>query len=157
MRCELLRTNQTLDAIGQYLVTNFIPLLNEFWKAHGETFYGKPSWSASMAPSLGTMALQRTLTLYTAFDDGDAPAGFIFGTPSQHLLTDSVVFVVEMWYGRTPEISELLFRSLGEGLRGQFMKVDMATFPTYAGVEVPAAALAMSGRVTEKRFVCLGF
>jgi hypothetical protein len=156
MRCELFDIRQSVEAAAEYIAGKFVPILTEFWKAHGAAFYGAQTWSPGMVEGLYGMINQRILTLLVAFGDGDEPVGFILGTPTIHLLTNKAIFIVECWYGRDKAVEETLFKNLNQGLR--YMKTDRILIPIYEGHEMPEAAKGMFDAAgTDRRYLSRGF
>jgi hypothetical protein len=156
MRCELFDLKKSVQDAAAYIAEKFIPILTEFWQAHGHKFYGTETWSPGLVEGFYGLIQQRILTLITAFDDVEQPSGFILGIPSIHLLTNRTAFIIECWYGRTPAIENMLFQYLDQGLR--FMKVNHLVVPKYSGHNIPEAAHNIFNVAEgDRTYMCRGF
>ena len=111
----------------EFLTTDFLPLVEEFWKAKGQKFFGVDQWSIQ-APDFTQLWLNQSVVLIMAYED-DKPAGFIIAAHLQPLFYQQRQLQVDQWYGRTEEIQRGLFKYLFSNFK--FFQAEALVVPEY--------------------------
>jgi hypothetical protein len=136
MRCELVDLSKSPEEIGNYLVKNYLPIFDEFWKVRGAKYYRAERWNPEMAQGLYSLMHAKSMVLALAFD-GLTPVGFVMGATIKPIIHNKAMLSIECWYGRSSEVEEALFNYLADGLA--FMQVDQIAIPRYSSHAIPKA------------------
>ena len=96
------------DAI-EFMQKTLMPMLNEYWAQRGKSMYG-----CDMSFNVLTftqMWIMGSLLIIIAYED-DKPGGFFIGVRFVPLLYNATAVQAEVYYGRTREIQDGLFKYL---------------------------------------------
>jgi hypothetical protein len=99
---ELLEPTSNPQKDVEKLAVEFVDILIEFWEKVGKNHFGADKLDV-LPLSLAQLWSSRNLRIFMAHEDGK-PVGFLMGTHVRPFFYEELVFQVEAYYGRTPEI-----------------------------------------------------
>lgn len=94
---------RTFDEGANYLEHEIYPMLQDFWKLHGEKFYKQPLWFN--APAFVNLWALNGLALVIAYED-KTPVGLFIGIKFTPMLFQETILEVETLFGRDRTIEQ---------------------------------------------------
>jgi hypothetical protein len=127
---RLLEPTEDANAGIRLLATDFMRALDDFWQARGKDWYGRPAYEVDPI-GLSMLWQNRVAVIFLAMD-GDVPVGILFGYRRRPPFSDSLVFQVEAFHGRTPEIENGLLDEFCRAFK--YFPETFVEFPDYVSL-----------------------
>jgi hypothetical protein len=114
---------QALKFLSEFL----FPLIQDFWKETGSAYFKSEVWDLPII-EFAQFWMENKLIVITA-EENSIPLGFLLGARVRPLLYQAQVLQVEIWYGKTEEVRQGLFKYLESVFK--FLQVDRMLVPDF--------------------------